>query len=154
MPTSTIRRLHARAPKSLPRVPAALACLGPLAGAPAVHAGTVLDRIQSGGTLKVCIWPDYDGITWRNPRTQQLSGIDKPGVKVAVQAGTFMEPVMAAALKQASMVVVKPPQTREQELEAGRVDVFMTDFPVACWRQPRSMAWAGSWCASSAPART
>jgi ABC-type amino acid transport substrate-binding protein len=27
------------------------------------------------------------------------------------------------------MVVVRPPQTREQELEAGRVDVFMTDYP-------------------------
>jgi ABC-type amino acid transport substrate-binding protein len=24
----------------------------------------------------VCIWPDYYGITWRNPRTQQLTGID------------------------------------------------------------------------------
>jgi cyclohexadienyl dehydratase len=48
---------------------------------------------------------------------------------VAVQAGTFMEPVMAAALKKAQMVVIKPPQTREQELEAGRVDVFMTDYP-------------------------
>jgi len=55
--------------------------------------------------------------------------IDKPGVNVAVQAGTFMEPVMAAALKQATMVVIRPPQTREQELEAGRVDVFMTDYP-------------------------
>jgi len=49
-------------------------------------------------------------------------------VQVAVQAGTFMEPVMAAALKQARLVVIKPPQTREQELEAGR-DVFMTDYP-------------------------
>lgn len=55
--------------------------------------------------------------------------IDKPGVVVAVQAGTFMEPVMAAALKQAKMAVIRPPQTREQELEAGRVDVFMTDYP-------------------------
>jgi ABC-type amino acid transport substrate-binding protein len=27
------------------------------------------------------------------------------------------------------MVVIRPPQTREQELEAGRVDVFMTDYP-------------------------
>ncbi|HNW65222.1 MAG TPA: transporter substrate-binding domain-containing protein, partial [Piscinibacter sp.] len=45
------------------------------------------------------------------------------------QAGTFMEPVMAQALKQATMVVVKPPATRERELESGRVDVFMTDFP-------------------------
>ncbi len=169
----------------------------------------VADRVASSKTVKVCIWPDYYGITLRNPRTQQLTGIDielsaefakdlgvkvqyvdssfaklvedvttdkcdvamfavgvlparakvlrfsqpylqsdiygvttrsnrtvkqwsdidKPGVLVAVQAGTFMEPVMTEALKQAKMVVVKPPQTREQELEAGRVDVFMTDYP-------------------------
>ena len=172
-------------------------------------AGEVADRVTSSKTVKVCIWPDYYGITLRNPRSQQLTGIDielsaefakdlgakiqyvdssfaklvedvttdkcdvamfavgvlparakvlrfsqpylqsdiygvttrsnrtvkqwsdidKPGVLVAVQAGTFMEPVMADALKQAKMVVVKPPQTREQELEAGRVDVFMTDYP-------------------------
>jgi ABC-type amino acid transport substrate-binding protein len=55
--------------------------------------------------------------------------IDQPGVAVAVQAGTFMEPVMAAALKQARLVRVQPPATRERELEAGRVDVFMTDYP-------------------------
>ncbi len=175
----------------------------------AAQAGAVLDRIQAQGVLKVCIWPDYYGITFRNPRTQLLTGIDielsvelakdlkvkleyvessfpkliddvtsdrcdiamhavavlparaeklkftqpylqsdiygittrsnrsiktfedidKPGIQVAVQAGTFMEPVMTGALKQAKLVVVKPPQTREQELEAGRVDVFMTDFP-------------------------
>ena len=40
-----------------------------------------------------------------------------------------MEPVMTAALKQAQLVVIRPPQMREQELEAGRVDVFMTDYP-------------------------
>jgi ABC-type amino acid transport substrate-binding protein len=181
--------------------------LAGLAALPAL-AGPVLDRIQSGTTLRVCIWPDYYGVTFRNPRSQQLVGIDidlsaelakdlgaklqyvessfpkliedltgdrcdiamhavgvlparaeklkfsqpylqsdiygvttrsariktwddidKPGVQVAVQAGTFMEPVMAGALKQAKMVVIKPPQTREQELEAGRVDVFMTDYP-------------------------
>jgi cyclohexadienyl dehydratase len=159
--------------------------------------------------VRVCIWPDYYGITWRNPRTQQLSGIDidlaaelgrdlqakvqlvdssfptliddlkgdrcdvamfavgmlpqrmeqlkftrpylqsdiyavttrsnravrrwadidQPGVQVAVQAGTFMEPVMMAALKQAKVVSIRPPATRERELEAGRVDVFMTDYP-------------------------
>jgi ABC-type amino acid transport substrate-binding protein len=173
------------------------------------QAGPVLDRVKAAQTVRVCIWPDYYGITFRNPRTQQLGGIDidlsaefgrdakwkveyvessfqrlvddlkgdrcdvamfavgvlparaaqlaftkpylqsdiyaittrsnrvvrewadidKPGVQVAVQAGTFMEPVMAAALKQATMVVVKPPATRERELEAGRVDVFMTDYP-------------------------
>ena len=161
------------------------------------------------GELRVCVWPDYYGISYRNPKTRQFSGldidlsgelardlgvrllhvdssfqtliddvlkdrcdiamfavgvlpqrekslrfslpylqsdiyavttrssrvvrrwedIDQPGVQVAVQAGTFMEPVMRETLKQASMVVVRPPATREQELEAGRVDVFMTDYP-------------------------
>ena len=186
---------------------AALAAGVALLAVPAA-AGPVLDRVQSSGSLRVCIWSDYYGVTYRNPRTQQLVGIDidlsadfardlgvklqyvessfpkliedlvadrcdiamhavgvlparaeklkfsqpylqsdiygvttrsarlktwddidKPGVQVAVQAGTFMEPVMTAALKQAKMVVIKPPLTREQELEAGRVDVFMTDYP-------------------------
>ena len=73
---------------------------------------------------------DIYGVTTRSHRAVRTwEDIDQPGVRVAVQAGTFMEPVMAASLKRAQMVVVRPPQTREQELEAGRVDVFMTDFP-------------------------
>lgn len=172
-------------------------------------AGPVLDRIKGSGVLRVCIWPDYYGVSLRDPRSGRLSGIDidlsaelgrdlgmriehvdssfatliadlkegrcevamfavgmlpqrmeqlrftrpylrsdvyaiapkgsrvvrswadidQPGVQVAVQAGTFMEPVMAAALKRATLVVVRPPATRERELEAGRVDVFMTDYP-------------------------
>ena len=170
---------------------------------------SVAQRVQGSGELRVCIWPDYYGISLRNPRTGQLSGIDidlsaafaadlkvtpryvessfatvvddlvqdrcdvamfavgmtsqrarqlrfsrpylesdiyavtthssrvvqrwqdldKPGVRIAVQAGTFMEPVMAGALKRATLVVVRPPDTRERELEAGRVDAFMTDYP-------------------------
>ncbi len=191
-------------------------------------AGAVLDRVRSGGTLRVCIWPDYYGITYRNPRNQQLSGIDidlsaelgrdlkvrvehvdssfpmlvadlsagkcdvamfavgqlpqrmehlkftrpylqsdiygvttkgnrvvtkwadidAPGVQVAVQSGTFMEPVMAAALKQATLVVVRPPATREAELEAGRVDVFMTDFPYS-----RRLLDNADWATLVAPPR-
>ena len=192
---------------TIPRLAGAL-LLAAAALQPAA-AGPVLERIKASGTLRVCIWPDYYGITWRSPRTGQLAGIDielsaefakslgvkvqyvdssfakliddltaercdiamhavgitpqrqqalkfsqpylksdiyavttrssrvvrqwadidMPGVKVAVQAGTFMEPVMAAELKQSQMVVIKPPLVREQELEAGRVDVFMTDYP-------------------------
>ena len=188
---------------------ATLGVLLGLAASTASMAAEVANRVAASSNLKVCIWPDYYGITLRNPRTQQLTGIDielsaefgkdlgakvqyvdssfaklvedlttdkcdvamfavgvlparakvlrfsqpylqsdiygvttrsnrtvkqwsdidKPGVLVAVQAGTFMEPVMTDALKQAKMVVVKPPQTREQELESGRVDVFMTDYP-------------------------
>lgn len=179
-----------------------------LAATPSHAAGT-LQRLKASGTLKVCIWPDYYGVTWRNPRSGELSGIDvdlsaalahdlgvkpeyvessfprliedvlnercdvamfavgvlparaqklsfsrpylqsdiygittrsnrairgwddidRPGIQVGIQAGTFMEPVMLASLKQAKAVIIRPPQTREQELEAGRIDVFMTDYP-------------------------
>lgn len=188
---------------------AVVATLGVLVGPKPATAGEVADRVAASGRLKVCIWPDYYGISLRNPRTQQLESldielsaelardlgvqleyvetsfptlvadlntqrcdvgmfaiamlpqrlqqlaftrpylqsdiyavttkssavvrrwedIDRPGVAVAVQAGTFMEPVMAAALKNARLVRVAPPATRERELEAGRVDVFMTDYP-------------------------
>lgn len=204
------------------------AALSLLIAAATAHAGPVLERVKSAQSVRVCIWPDYYGITFRNPRTQQLAGIDielsaefgrdlkasveyvessfqkliddlkgdrcdiamfavgvlparaaqiafskpylqsdiyaittrsnrvvrewadidKPGVQVAVQAGTFMEPVMAAALKQATMVVVKPPATRERELEAGRVDVFMTDYPYS-----RRLLDNADWAALIAPPR-
>ena len=35
-----------------------------------------LERVQAAKNVRVCIWPDYYGITYRNPKTQQLSGID------------------------------------------------------------------------------
>lgn len=177
-------------------------------GACAAGPGSVLEAVRDSGVLKVCIWPDYYGITLRHPRTQQLSGldidlsahlardlkvsvayvdssfpsvaddlksgrcdvamfgiamlpqrmttmrfsrpylqsdiyavtsvtsqvvkqwsdIDRPGVLVGVQAGTFMEAVMGNSLRAARLVRVSPPTTRERELEAGRVDVFMTDY--------------------------
>lgn len=171
-------------------------------------AGMVLERVRTSQLLRVCIWPDYYGVTYRDPRTGLLAGIDidlsralaqdlgvrlqhvdtsfvsliddlvgdrcdvamfavgilpqrtrhlrftrpylesdiyaittrsnpavrrwddidRPGVKVAVSAGSFMEPVMGERLKQAQMVIVRPPATREHELLSGRVDVFMTDY--------------------------
>lgn len=183
--------------------------VGLSAAAPASMAGGIQDRVQANKTIRVCIWPDYYGVTYRNPRTQQLVGIDidlahelaadlsmkvefvdssfaslvpdvlgdrcdiamfavamlaqrrqhlrftrpylrsdiyaittrgsatikqwadidRPGILVGVQSGTFMEPVMASSLKHARLVSIKPPQTRERELEAGRIDVFMTDYP-------------------------
>jgi len=203
-----------------------LLCAGlALAAAPAA-AGPVTARVKASASVRVCIWPDYYGVTYRHPRTQQLAGIDidlsvelgrelkakveyvessfpkliddlkgdrcdiamfavavlpqrqaqlrfsrpylqsdiygittrsnpavrewadidKPGVQVAVQAGTFMEPVMRDALKRATLVVVKPPATRERELEAGRVDVFMTDYPYS-----RRLLDNADWAALIAP---
>jgi ABC-type amino acid transport substrate-binding protein len=187
----------ASAPASAP-----VSALAP-AGSPA------LQRVLANGVLRVCIWPDYYGITYRHPRDETLSGIDielsnelakelgvrlryiessfqrlipdleaercdvamfavavlpqrevalsftrpylqsdiyaiasrasrvvkrwedidQPGVVVAVQTGTSTERVMRDTLKRAKLLVVQPPATRERELESGRADVFMTDYP-------------------------
>jgi ABC-type amino acid transport substrate-binding protein len=184
------------------------ALLAPDASAQAPAGADRLERIRAAGAVRICIWPDYYGITFRNPKSGELSGIDetlsrefakdlgvkpvyvdssfasfvqdliadrcdvamfgvgmlperaakvrftqpylrsdiwavttkthpsvkswddidKPGRVVAVQAGTFMEPVMKAALKNAELLSVKLPATRERELQAGRADVFMTDY--------------------------
>jgi ABC-type amino acid transport substrate-binding protein len=40
-----------------------------------------------------------------------------------------MEPVMRQRLRRAGLVSIQLPQTRERELLAGRVDVFMVDYP-------------------------
>jgi cyclohexadienyl dehydratase len=168
-----------------------------------------LQRIAAAKVVRVCIWPDYYSITYRNPRTQQLSGvdidmanelgkdlgvavqfvdssfakligditqdqcdvamfaigvtparaeklrftkphlasdifaittksnrrikgwddIDKPGTVVAVASGTLHEPVMKTKLKAAHLLVLDTPFAREQEVQSGRADVFMTDYP-------------------------
>ena len=175
----------------------------------AVAAPSRLDRVRDSKELRVCIWPDYYGVTYRNPKTRLLSGfdidianelgheigvairyvdssftqlidrlidddcdiamhavgmtparrarlqftkpymrsdiyaiasrssgavrqwedIDKPGRVIAVLAGTMMEPVMRQSLKQARLMLVTSPQSREQEVESGRADAFVTDFP-------------------------
>jgi ABC-type amino acid transport substrate-binding protein len=183
----------------------------PLQAQTSLAQGSRLARVTEAKTLRVCIWPDYYGITYRNPRTQQLSGIDidlaqelakdlgpqiklqfvdssfaklipdvtedrcdiamfaigitaareeklrftqphlksdifaittrsnrrvkewadidKPGVVVAVAKGTYHEPVMQAKLKHATLIALATPFAREQEVESGRADVFMTDYP-------------------------
>lgn len=73
---------------------------------------------------------DFYAVTTRNHlRVRQWSDIDQPGIRVAVAAGAVHETVLRERLRYAELVVVRPPRTREGELEAGRVDVFMSDYP-------------------------
>jgi ABC-type amino acid transport substrate-binding protein len=182
---------------------------------------SVLDRIAASQAVRVCIWPDYFGISYRDPKTQQLSGIDidmakalgrelgarvdfvdssfarliadvsedrcdiamfaigitplrqeklrftkphlasdiyaittkssrriktwsdidKAGTVVAVAKGTLHEPVMKEKLKAATLRVLDTPHAREQEVESGRADVFMTDFPYSL-RMLKTTDWA------------
>lgn len=182
----------------------------------------VLAGVQATKRLRVCIWPDYYGITYRNPRTLQLSGIDidlagelakdlggvapsfvdssfatlvedlnqarcdiamfaigitaaraeklrfsqpylrsdiyaitsranrrirswsdidQPGRVVAVSRGTYHEPVMRERLRHARLLALDTPFAREQEVESGRADVFMTDYPYS-QRMLQNADWA------------
>jgi ABC-type amino acid transport substrate-binding protein len=67
--------------------------------------------------------------------------IDKPGVKVAVTLGSYIEPFMRAYLKHATLVPIAPPATREQELMAHHVDAEIVDYPTA-QKVESSFDWA------------
>ncbi|HEY8710547.1 MAG TPA: ABC transporter substrate-binding protein [Burkholderiaceae bacterium] len=47
-----------------------------LLSAPAQAASSHLDRVLAAKVLRACIWPDFYGISYRNPHTQQLTGLD------------------------------------------------------------------------------
>ncbi len=184
-------------------------------------AASRLERIKAAGRMRVCIWPDYYSITYRNPKTQILAGIDidlagelgkelgvsvefvdssfarliddvvkehcdvamfavgitpsraaylrftspylasdiyaitsrtnrritdwqqidQAGSIVAVAKGTLHEQVMKGKLRSAQLVVLDTPFAREQEVQSGRADVFMTDYPYS-QRFLASAEWA------------
>ncbi len=186
----------------------AITCIIPLSSV-AQSTTNRLDRAMANKVVRVCIWPDYFSITYRNPKTQQLTGIDidmanelgkdlgvsvefvdssfaklvddvasdrcdiamfaigitplrlkhlrftlphlasdiyaitsktnrrirswedidKQGTVVAVAKGTLHEPVMKDKLKAAKLLILDTPFAREQEVQSGRADVFMTDYP-------------------------
>lgn len=185
-----------------------------------------LQRVRDAGELRVCIWPEYYSVTYRNAKSRQLSGIDidiaaelgkelgvnirhvdssfallsenllkdrcdiamhavgitaerrtrlsftqpylrsgiyalttvhhgavrtwadldQPGRVIAVQAGTVMETVMRQTLTRARLLVVRPPMTRELEVESGRADAFMTDYPYS-----RKLLDSSDWAQLIAP---
>ena len=83
----------------------------------------------------------YAIATKSNKRINTWEDIDKKGVVVAVAKGTYHEPVMKEKLKNAELLVVDSMHAREQEVQAGRADVFMTDFPFAK-RMLAKTSWA------------
>lgn len=113
------------------------------------HFGEVLERLADGSCdiammgmgvtparaervafSKPYLASGFHAVTTRtNPRIAAWRDIDTPGTVVAVSAGTVMETAMRETLRNAELMVVRPPRTREGELLAGRADVFISDFP-------------------------
>ncbi len=180
-----------------------------VAGAAPVQAESRLDRVQHTGLLRVCMWPGYYAISFRNPYSGELQGLDidmarafaqdlgarvsfmessfpnfiadllgdrcdigmfgigvtaaraekvafsrpylrsgiyavssqthprilrwddldQEGMVVAVQKGTFMDDFAHRTFRKASVHVVSGPQEREEEVQSGRADAFLTDYP-------------------------
>ncbi|MCK7494829.1 MAG: transporter substrate-binding domain-containing protein [Comamonadaceae bacterium] len=71
----------------------------------------------------------YAVTTQANRRIRSWADIDRPGTVVAVAKGTLHEPVMKERLVHAELKVLDTPNAREQEVQSGRADVFMTDYP-------------------------
>lgn len=76
-----------------------------------------------------------------NRRIQTWEDIDKEGVIVAVAKGTYHVTLMQKSLQKAKLLVVDSLHAREQEVEAGRADVFMTDYPFGI-RMMEEREWA------------
>lgn len=79
--------------------------------------------------------------TKTNKALQSVEDLDQPGVVIAVQKGTYMEPFAREYFKQASILVVEKPAEREIEVETGRADAFATDYPYS-QRMLRNVDWA------------
>lgn len=93
---------------------------------------------------------DVMAITTRsNRKIRSWGDIDQPGIVVAVAKGTLHEPLMRARLKHAQLIAPETPHAREQEVQSGRADVFMTDFPYS-----RRMLETTDWARLVAPVST
>jgi cyclohexadienyl dehydratase len=93
--------------------------------------GATLKRAQAVEFSKPYLVTNIYAVTRKGGSVKAWDDIDKKGVKVAVSLGSYIEVFMKSYLKNAELVAIAPPNTREAELVARRVDVIMTDFPTA-----------------------
>jgi ABC-type amino acid transport substrate-binding protein len=93
--------------------------------------GASLKRAQAVEFSRPYLVTNVYGVTRKDSGIKSWADVDKPGVKAAVSLGSFIEPFMKSYLKNAEVVSIAPPDSREGELVARRVDIIMTDFPTA-----------------------
>ena len=93
--------------------------------------GATLKRAQAVEFSKPYLVTNIYAVLRKDGKIKTWDDIDQKGNKVAVSLGSYIEVFMKSYLKNAELVAVAPPNTREAELVAQRVDVIMTDFPTA-----------------------
>jgi len=93
--------------------------------------GATLKRAQAVEFSKPYLVTNIYAVTRKDGKIKTWEDIDQKGVKAAVSLGSYIEVFMKSYLKNAEVVSIAPPNTREAELVAQRVDVIMTDFPTA-----------------------
>jgi ABC-type amino acid transport substrate-binding protein len=93
--------------------------------------GASLKRAQAVEFSKPYLVTSIYAVTRKGGAIKSWADVDKKGVKAAVTLGSYIEPFMKSYLKNAELISVAPPNTREGELVAQRVDVIITDYPTA-----------------------
>ena len=86
----------------------------------------VLSDVQQSGELKVCIWPEYFGISYQNPKTRSLQGID-----------IDMSEALAAHLKVKLKYVLTNFAKVMQDVESGACHIAMMGVGITPDRQKR-----------------
>ncbi|SFF14268.1 substrate-binding periplasmic protein [Paracidovorax wautersii] len=87
----------------------------------------------------------YAVVNRGSPVVQRWEDIDRPGVVIGVVASSYFDTNISAHFRVARVVAL-PFSTVQQDLQAGRVDVFLTNFSVS-----EMMARTTSWARSIAP---
>jgi len=93
--------------------------------------GATLKRAQAVEFSKPYLVTNIYVVTRKDSKVKTWEDLDKKGVKAAASLGSYIEVFMKDYLKNAEVVSIAPPNTREAELVAGRVDAILTDFPTA-----------------------
>lgn len=93
--------------------------------------GVTLKRAQAVEFTTPYLQTGIYAVVRKGGKIVNWADIDQPGISVAVTLGSYIEPFMKAYLKNAKVVSVAPPATREQELMARRVDAEIVDYPTA-----------------------
>jgi cyclohexadienyl dehydratase len=91
--------------------------------------GATLKRAQAVEFSKPYMLASVYAATKSDGKIKAWADLDQPGVKIATLLGSYIETVAKGYFKQATIVSIQPPTTREAELAAGRVDAILVDYP-------------------------